>query len=545
MVIRFRLLIIAIFAAYATLLFHLYDLQIVKGKQYLARAESQYLASGLINSKRGIIYFTDRDNIPFPAALNKDFPTVYAVPKLIEDAKEAANMLSTIVNKPVEELEKSFSNKKSAYKVLAKKANDELVKQIKALNMKGVIVDNVSTRFYPSGKIASHLLGFVGPDKNNIEENGHYGAEEFYNSTLSAKMKQSSDTNTSRTENGADLTLTIDINMQNESEKILSTLMETYKAAGGTILVADPSTGKIFAMASAPNFDVNNYQNYPLATFINPATQHVYEPGSVFKVLTMAAGIDSGKITPQTTYVDTGQLTINGRTIQNFDFKTRGPYGKITMTNVIERSLNVGAVFTGRQIGRDLFLQYLKKFGVDEKTGIDVPAEVKGNLKQLNPNEKDIAFATASYGQGVSVTPIELLSAVSAIANGGNLMRPYVNSALEPKLIRRVVTEKTASDVTGMMISGVNKAGIAKINGYNIAGKSGTAYIPDFKKGGYTDDVINTYVGFGPTSNPKFIILIKLDKPQGAPLANRTVVPAFRNLAQFIINYLSIAPDAL
>ncbi len=543
MVIRFRLLIIILFIAYATLLFHLYDLQIVKGKQYLARAESQYLASGIINEERGIIYFSDKDNNLLPAALNEDFPTVYAVPKLIADAKEAAHMLSEIVAMPAEELEKAFSDKNSAYKVLVKKASSEVVKKINDLDIRGVVVDNEPTRFYPSGKTASHLLGFVGPSKNDIVENGHYGVEEFYNSVLSQANQSSSAQNSE--EVGTDLSLTIDLNIQNESEKILSKLMDTYKAAEGTILVADPSTGKILSMASAPNFDNNEYQKYPLATFINPATQHTYEPGSVFKVLTMSAGIDAGKITPQTTYVDAGQLKMNGRTIQNFDFKTFGPHGKITMTNVIENSLNTGAVFAEQRMGRDIFLRYLKKFGVNEKTGVDLPAEEKGSLKRLNPKEQDIAFATASYGQGVSVTPIELLSAVSAIANGGNLMRPYVNSALEPQLIRRVITEKTAHDVAGMMISAVNKAEVGKINGYNIAGKSGTAYVPDFKKGGYTDDVINTYVGFGPASNPKFIILVKIDKPVGAPLAGVSVVPAFRDLAQFIINYYSLAPDAL
>ncbi|MEK7508172.1 MAG: penicillin-binding transpeptidase domain-containing protein, partial [Patescibacteria group bacterium] len=343
MVIRFRLLIIILFIGYAALLFHLYDLQIVKGKQYLARAESQYLASSFINSKRGIIYFTDRDNNPFPAALNKNFPIAYAVPKLIFDAKETANMLSGIIDVPVAELEKSFSNKKNSYKILAKKAGADVVKKISDLDMNGIVVDSELARFYPSGKLASHLLGFVGPDEDSIVESGHYGVEEFYNSELSPRTDLSTSTRSLIGETGADLFLTIDLNIQSESEKILNKLMETYKATEGTILVADPSTGRILGMASAPSFDLNEYQNYPLSIFINPATQHTYEPGSVFKVLTMAAGIDSGKITPQTKYVDTGQLKINGRTIQNFDFKKFGPHGKITMTEVIEQSLNTGA----------------------------------------------------------------------------------------------------------------------------------------------------------------------------------------------------------
>src|SRR3989344_703293 len=501
MVIRFRLLTVILFASYAALLFHLYDIQIRNGEYYLAKAESQYLASGFINSKRGIIYFTDRDGALIPATLNKDFRTVYAVPKRIEDAKEAANALSLIIEKPPEELEKAFSDKKSVYKVLAKKADNELIKKIENLAMEGIVVGKELARFYPSGKTASHLLGFVGSDEKNIEEKGKYGIEEFYDSPLSAKPADVK-TGPPEVENGSDITLTIDFNIQCEAEKILSKLMEAHAAVEGTIIVADPRTGKIISMASAPAFDPNSFFSYPYEILVNPATKHISEPGSVFKVLTMAAAIDAKKITPLTTYVDAGQLKISGRIIQNFDFSKFGPHGKTTMTEVIERSLNTGAVFAERQIGRDLFLEYLKKFGLDEETGIDLPAEEKGSLRQLNPKARDVAFATASYGQGVSVTPIELVQAISVIANGGNLMRPYVNSALEPRIIRRVISEKTAREVTNMMISAVDKNLVGKINGYKIAGKSGTAYIPNFKIGGYTEDVINTDVGFGAASAP-------------------------------------------
>lgn len=545
MVIRFRLLIIILLGAYATLLFHLYQVQIIKGGSYLARAESQYLASGLADSNRGAIYFTDKDSNISAAALNKDFPIVYAVPKQIDDITEAANTLAPILDKIEIELQSALSDKKSQYKVLAKKVDDTLAKKIDDAHVTGVFVENVPTRFYPFGDVGAQLLGFVGPDKDSLSEIGHYGVEEFYNSELSPKVDTTSSVLDSQGTSGEDITLTVDLNIQSESEKILKGLMETYKATEGTIIIADPMTGKILGMASEPTFDLNSYQNYPFATFINPATQHLYEPGSVFKVLTMSAGIDAGKITPQTTYIDKGQIKINGRTIQNFDFPTHGPYGKISMTNVIEHSLNLGAVFAEQTTGRDIFLSYLKKFGVDVKTGIDLPAEAKGNIQRLNPKEQDVAFATASYGQGVAVTPLELINAVSAIANGGNLMRPYINSALEPKVIRRVITKKTADAVTGMMVSAVNLNIIGKINGFNIAGKSGTAYIPDFKNGGYTADVVNTYVGFGPTTDPKFIILVKIDKPQGAPLAGTSVVPAFHDLAQFIINYYNLAPDAL
>ncbi len=547
MVIRFRLLIAGLLAAYSFLLFHLYELQVTKGEYYLARAQSQYLASRFLNSERGIIYFTDKDNNLFPAALNKNFPIIYAVPKSIEDPQEAANTLSPILEKPAADLEKIFSNTKESYRVLVKKADSETTKKITDANLKGVYVDIEPTRFYPLGNLASHLLGFVGPNKTSPREGGHYGVEEAYDGILSPKgtADPMPETKFEKTEPGSDLTLTIDLNIQTEAEKILTNLVSAYKAESGVIIVADPKTGKILAMASAPNFDLNSYQNYELKTFVNPATQHVYEPGSVFKALTFAAALDAGSITPETTYMDAGRITMNGKTIQNYDYPTKGPHGKTTMAEVIEHSLNLGAVFAQQKLGREPFLKYMKNFGVDEKTGIDLPGEARGNLKQLNPNERDIAFATASYGQGVALTPLELITAMSAIANGGTLMRPYVNSNLEPKAIRRVIGKKAAEEITQIMVSAVDKVNIAKINGFAIAGKTGTAYIPDFKKGGYTTDVVTTYVGFGPASDPRFIILAKLEKPEGAPLAGTSVVPAWRNLAQFVINYYDIAPDRL
>jgi len=293
-------------------------------------------------------------------------------------------------------------------------------------------------------------------------------------------------------------------------------------------------------MASLPNFNPNNYSKYPIQNFLNPATEKVYEPGSIFKVITMAIGLDSDSITPETTYVDKGSLTINGSTIKNWDLKA---HGRQTMTNVIEQSLNTGAVFAEEQIGRSIFLEYLKKFGLGEISGISLSGEVRGNIKSLEINPKDINFATASFGQGISVTPVSLLKAVSVIANGGNLVDFAIVQGEEDKNPQRIISEDAARKTITMMISAVDKALVAKIEGYNIAGKTGTAQVPDFVKGGYTKDVINTYIGFAPAYDPKFIILIKLDKPAGAPLAGQTVVPAFRKLAEFIINYYNIPPD--
>jgi len=542
---RFSVALAILVFAYGFLVFRVYDLQLVKGEYYLLQSESRYFTPELLKAARGTIYFTDKNGNHLSVASNKNFPIIYLVPKAIDDPTEVANRLGPILNQSVDELEKKLSKKDDSYELLVKKADQEVARKITEMGIKGVFVETVPERFYPNGPLAAQLLGFVGPNKNDNGESGHYGVEEFYDDVLAGKQGEVVGKKIITPKTGTDLVLTIDPSIQVEAGKILANLVKDHNAKGGTIIVQEPNTGKILAMVSNPDFDPNNYAKAPLANFINPAIQQIYEPGSGFKVITMAAGIDSGKITPETTYFDTGSLTLNGRTIQNYDLKTHGPYGKVTMTSVIEHSINTGAVFAERQTGRDLFRAYLEKFGFGEKTDITLPGELKGDIRRLNPKERDIAFATAAYGQGVAVTPLGLIRGIGAIANGGLLMRPYLDANLGPYQVRRVVSEDTARKVTQMMISAVDKANVTTINGYSLAGKTGTAFIPDFKDGGYTDNVINTYVGFGPTTNPRFIALLKLNDPEGAPVAALTVVPAFRELAQFILNYYDIPPDRL
>ena len=213
------------------------------------------------------------------------------------------------------------------------------------------------------------------------------------------------------------------------------------------------------------------------------------------------------------------------------------------MTQVIEHSINSGAIWAENATGNSIFLSYLKKFGLDEKTGIDLPGEVAGNLSQLTPKAPQVDWDTAAYGQGVAVTPIELVTAVSAIANGGLLMRPYINAALQPQVIRRVISTSTAQQVTQMVVDAVDLAQVAEINGYTMAGKTGSAYIPNPNGGGYLNELTDSYIGFGPTSDPKFIAFIRLNTIPVTSLAAETVVPAWNQLAQWIINYYNIPPD--
>ncbi len=509
------------------------------------------MASGTLEASRGNIYFVDKNDNLILAALNKDYDAIFAVPKEIQQIKQAdikiySEKLSSIVNMPVEDLEKKLSKKNDQYELLVFKATKDQLQKIKDLNFRGIYIDKQKARFYSFGKLASHLLGFVSP-ANEFEslkygnaQIGRYGIELHFNDYLAGEPGNFEGDKIVESKNGQDLILTIERNLQARAEEILKKLVNDWQAEAGTIVVQEPATGKILAMANFPDFDPNDYSKSDLKNFPNQAIQGVYEFGSVLKIMTMAAGLDSGKITPETTYIDKGSATFNGRTIKNWDDKI---YGKINMADVLEYSVNTGSVFAERETGHKIFLDYLNKFGLNELTNINLPGEVRGNMKNLK-NGKDIHFATASFGQGISITSIALINAFSAIANNGVLMKPLISADEKPEAIRRVISPKTAETLTKMMVSVVEKNKITKIFNYSIAGKSGTAYIPDFKNGGYTDEVINAYVGFLPVKNQqKFTILIKLDKPAGIPFANSTVAPAFKELAEFIINYYNLSPD--
>lgn len=526
MKLRFAFIVIIFGLVYAGLIFRLYNLQIEQGVNFFQQAEARedYLQNNIF--KRGVIYVTDRNQKLIPVAVNKEFPVIFAVPKEISQPEETAGILAPIIGWEKEKLIASLSKPNDPFEQLLEKPSAEQIQSIKSLNLKGIYFDFQNFRNYPFQNLASQVIGFVGINKDNDKPTGLYGVEKFYNDKLSA--------------NG-DLTLTLDLNLQTRAEEILENLIKKFEAVGGTVIIQKPATGEILALTNKPDFNPNNYGQAEISSFLNPAVQGLYEPGSVLKIITMAAGLDSGKFTPETTFFDTGSVTLNGKTIENWDKKA---YGQVTMTNVIEKSINTGAVWLEKTIGHDLFYNYLVKFGLGEKTGIDLPQEIIGNLANLrNKEAQDIDFATASFGQGLAVTPLELITAFSAVANNGNLMRPYLNVELKPKILKQVITVETCQKLKEMMVSAVEKAGVAAITNYSVAGKTGTAQVAG--KGGYTSDSIHTYIGFAPADNPQFIILLKLDKPQGASLAGSTVVSAFKELTQFVLNYYNIPPDKL
>lgn len=524
------ILLIALFSLlYGALGANLYRLQIEKGAYYISRVKAMEERNAALRLRRGQIFFTDRSGSQIPMALNKDYPVIFVSPNEVSDpaalAAEAAGPLG-LDRMTLEKIIKD--NPKSSFRLLVDKATPEQISFVTDKRPRGIHIDTKQYRFYPYGALASQLVGFVGVNKDTTDPVGLYGIEKYYNDIL---------------EKGDDVHLTIDRNIQAHAEQILEAVIKERSATGGTVIVGDPRTGALLALANIPGFDPNDYGSYPIEHFANPAVSSIYEPGSVFKPFTMSAGIDRGDVTPETTYVDKGYVTLDGWTIRNAENKV---WGKITMANVLEHSVNTGAIFVEQKIGRANFYRSLQEFGFGEKTGVDVPDETTGSIKKFaSPQTKDIDFATASFGQGIAVTPMQLVAAYSAIANGGLLMQPFINANDKPYVVRRVMSGDTSAKVTKMLVSAVDKNFLAAVPQYSVAGKTGTAYIPDFKKGGYSTEMVHTFVGYAPASDPKFVILVKLDKPQVGELAGLTVVPAFRELAQFILNYYAIHPDRL
>lgn len=407
------------------------------------------------------------------------------------------------------------------------------------------------SRFYPGGSLASSVVGFLGfQDKARV---GQYGLEEYYEPWLSGQvgfknfLSQVGFGNS--VNQGSSLISTIDKNIQFFAETKLKELVVKWQASGGSVIIQDPKTGAILAMADYPNFNPNEYFNYSLGEFINPNIQNPFEPGSSFKTITMAAALDVNAVTPETRYFDSGEVKILSASIRNYDLKS---HGYQTMTEVLEKSINTGAIFAMRQTGHDKFLEYLEKFGFGNKTDIDLAGEASGNIKNLY-TKREINFATASFGQGIAVTPLQLINAYSAVASGGKLMRPYViekiikpsgeSVVIKPEVIGEPISPETAKTLTSMLISAIDNGSIrkARVSGYEIAGKTGTAQEAK-PEGGYSDFFIHNLVGFGPARDPRWTILVKLDRPKGVETAAVSLADTFGDIARFLVNYYGIPP---
>ncbi|HVY67679.1 MAG TPA: penicillin-binding protein 2, partial [Patescibacteria group bacterium] len=508
----------------------LFYLEVVHGAQAREQADAQHSIYQKLFPSRGEIKLADKlSNDTIPLATNLKSYLVYAVPQDILNPSLTAASLAGALGLDQKDVLAKISNTDKKYVPLKKQLTDEEQDKIKALALPGIYFDSEDTRYYPENSLLSQTLGFVGYD-NSGAKRGLYGLERYFDKDLAGTPGQlvaEQDTagawifgatrQEQPAEDGVDLILTIDKTIQFQAESLLQNTVTKHGADSGSVIVADPKTGAILAMANYPTFDPNQYNKVAdPAVFNNEAVTGNYEPGSVFKALTMAAALDEGKVTPDTTYTDTGSVSVDNFTIRNSDHKAHGVQ---TMTQVLDWSLNTGAIFAKDQLGNQDFYKYLVKFGFGQPTGIELP-ETKGDLAGLS-GKVEVNYDTASFGQGILVTPIQMVQAYDALANGGKMMKPYlVQSKIypdgrtvntQPQAVSQVISPQTDSALTAMLIDVVEN-GYGKdagVPGYYVAGKTGTAQVA--QNGKYLEnDNIGSFIGYAPADDPKFVMLIRI-----------------------------------
>lgn len=540
---------------------------------YVALAQGTHEANNHLFPVRGQIYVQDsRTQEEFPLAMNRDYFLMYADTRKIMNNEEATSTVAKLAfffnydeNRQTQ-IFNQLNKRTDPYEPIENKVDEDTMLKIKELNLPGIDFVRKIYRFYPENNLASAVVGFLGRDEKGNDV-GHYGAEGYWNKELSGKggfafgpksamgalIPMAGGTFTPA-EDGVDIVLTIDRALQYTACEKLRQKMAEYNAVSATLIIMDPNTGAIRTMCSLPDYDPNKYNEVKFANaFNNTSIFTPYEPGSVFKTITMSAAVNEGLLNPNTTFVDPGSRSgVCDKPIKNAQDKTYGPQ---TMSQVLENSVNTGMVFVVEKLGKEKFKKYLNDFGFGTRLGLELDSEMSGSINTLSANKGnkiDCYAATASFGQGITVTPLQMASAYSVIANGGKLMKPYIVDEIryadghiektKPKEIRQVLEKKAALLTAGMLVNVVEKghAKLAQIKGYFIGGKTGTAQIPG--PGGYSLDTIHTFAGIAPVDNPKFVMLIKFEKPD-RPWAENTVVPIFGDIADFVLKYYGIAPS--
>ena len=542
-----RLGIVLVAMAVVTLIIigRLVEFQIVQGPEWAERASDELLV--IARPDRGTIY--DRNEAVL-AANSADYQ-ISVSPRLVTEADKLATALAPILEKPRHEILGILESNQS-FAMLEGRVEPEIADLIRTLPYDGLQIDPLPRRFFPQGDLLCHTLGYV-----DFEGQGGAGVEAFYQLELAGEAASKTINISPLTQQdsviareGADLILTIDRTIQHTVEQRLISAMQEYQARSGSIIVMDPRTGAILAMASAPCYDPFAFYDTEPELLFSPSYQEQHEPGSVMKLVTMAAALDSGQFTPQSTYYDAGTLEVGGHKTVNWD---RSAPGTTDMTTLLSRSLNVGAATLSTSLGSDLYYDYMQRFGFGRPTNIDLFAEATGQMPLPgDPLWTESMLATNSYGQSIAVTPLQMISAVSAIANGGVMMQPYVVQEIrtendvivhEPSILGRPISPEAAQQTTTMAITAVaREVPEAQIEGYSIAGKTGTAQIAE--NGIYhPTDTIASFIGWLPADNPELLIYVKLDRPQTAPWGSYTAAPTFARLAEELVVLMDIPPD--
>jgi cell division protein FtsI/penicillin-binding protein 2 len=537
------------------IILRLYDLQIIQYVQLLARADHQQQRTVEIAPKRGIVY----DRKMHPLAMSLAVDSVYAVPANIPDISMEAKLLAPILDLEAKDLEARF-NAHSTFCWVKRKITPQQSARIRDLDLQGIYFQKEMKRFYPDGDLAATVLGYVGMD-----DNGLGGVEYQYNKQirgLSGKVLLSTDAKHRsfrstewRGEPGKNLVLTIDDDIQYIAQKTLALTVKKFHAAGGTVIVQNPHTGEILAMANQPTFNPNDYQEYPAMDRKNRAVSWVYEPGSTFKSVTVSSVIDE-KLAKPTDLIDCqmGEIRLGGRIIH--DVRDILPYerkGPLTLAQVLMYSSDVGAVKMALRLGEDRFYRRILLYGFDAKTGVGLPGEEVGLLRPPR-HWSGVSIGQLAIGQGVGVTPLQMIRVYSAIANGGVMLRPRIvrdidsgtdDGAPPPSLGRRMMSQKTA-EVMKQMLQGVvfHGSGVAaQLVGYTSAGKTGTAQKVD-ATGHYSHkDYVASFIGFAPVEKPAVAILVVIDTPVGAIYGAEVAAPAWKSIAEQTLRYLNVPQD--
>jgi len=540
---RFGLFLLILLSVTGLVFYRLFYLSYLKHDYFKEASEAQYQNQKENIVRRGNVYVQDLSSGEKKlVATQKSEPYIFVSANVVENTGLAAEKLSELLKISKEDALSFFNNKKDSFKVIEKNPSEEQLDFVKKLEVKGISIGYEEKRSYQKNDFLSHVLGFLGFEGD--ERVGQYGIESFYDKELSGRFEGQKQS----LKDGSDIVLTIDENIQTFIQQELSYLMRKWSPTSGVIIVEEPQTGALLAMAGSPSFDPSNYGQSDLENFINKSVQEMFEPGSSFKPITMSAALDKKKVTPESTYFDAGEVDIAGYKIKNFNEKS---FGQQTMNQVLEKSLNTGAIFVEEKLGDENFLNYVLNFGFGQTTGIDLAGESAGDISNLYSGRK-INFVTASFGQGIAVTPIQLINAFAAIANGGKLLKPYVAKEVirpngekletKPELIGTPISERTSSQIKAMLVKVVeNGFDKARVAGYEVAGKTGTAQIPS-KSGGYSEDFIHDIVGFAPAFDPKFVVLIKLEKPKGIKFASDSLSPSLGKITKFLLNYFQILP---
>jgi cell division protein FtsI/penicillin-binding protein 2 len=551
---RTRIIVVAALAAMWTgaVFGRLAYLQLFRYSEYYSRAQHQQRLIVDVGASRAEIF----DRNMNPLAMSVPVDSAFAVPSEIADPDMVARLIGKVLEVPADDIATKIASSHS-FAWIARKLPPEKADRIAALNLRGIYFQREGGRFYPKRELAAHVLGYV-----DIDEKGLGGIEYSLDDSIRSKPgkmliladahRRWYDSNDKAPDTGTSVVLTLDEKIQYIAEKELAQAMHETGAKTGTVIVENPNSGELLAVANWPTFNPNAAKDSPPDARVDRAASSLYEPGSVFKIVTLSAAIDQGVTNPdEVVDCQNGAIYIAGHRIR--DHKA---YGLLTVSQILAYSSDVGAIKVGLRLGAPKFYDYIRDFGFGQPTGVDLPGESRGKLRRLE-NWTPVSVGSISMGQEVGVTPLQMISAVSAMANGGLIVRPHVirefrhgNQITEPaeaqQLPRRVIKETTAASMRrmleGVVLEGTGKK--AKLDGYTSAGKTGTAQKYDPDTGRYsTHDLIASFVGFAPLNTPAITIYVQLDSPAGAHEGGQVAAPVFKRVAQQVLAYLDVPRD--